>query len=95
MRINTCLQPKAYIIMVALSVLVLAASVSTARADLISVDLGTTSTFHSPQASPTYSGAESAATAANPAFGAAKVWNGLDVPEYNQTPVTNPIFRIC
>lgn len=74
-----------------LSALTIAVPRAHAASLLLGVDFGTTNTLGGPP-SPTFSGSESAATAANPVFGAANVWNGVDVPEYDQTPLTNPTF---
>jgi hypothetical protein len=71
---------------------VLALAAGPSNAGLISVDFGTTTSADGTGASPTISGAESAATAANAGFGAAHVWNGLAVGEYGQPASTNPSF---
>jgi hypothetical protein len=71
---------------------VLALAATPASAALISVDFGTTTTATGGGASPTTSGAESAATGAHAGFGAASVWNGLAVGEYGDPAATNPSF---
>lgn len=70
----------------------LALSAAQAEAALVSVDFGTTATGSAPAPSPTFSGPEAAATAANARFGAANVWNAIQLPEFNAAAVVNPSF---
>jgi hypothetical protein len=73
---------------VTLLTLLMLASTQSLRADsLISVAFKTPNPFGQ---SPNISGPESAATSANPLFGAANVWNNLDFTFGGLT--TNPAF---